>query len=203
MIIRRRIKRFAIAVGLLVALTGASVGGFYGYLRLSGNLGVVEPGVCYRSGQLSGTALDEVVTADSIHSILNLRGASPGAQWYKTELAVSASRHVEHFDYALSASRFVTPAQDEEILHIIATAPKPILIHCQAGADRTGLVSALYRYAHGASATAAAHELSLRHGHFPYLWSHTDAMDSSFSVYVQTSPRNPSVGLRPSTTAQP
>ena len=183
----QRIKRVVISVGLLIGLTGVFSGGLYEYLHLTGNVGVVEQGVCYRSGQLDASQLNQIIVKDGIRSILNLRGASPNAGWYNSELSVSASRHVVHYDYPLSANRFVTPAQDEEILHIIENAPKPILIHCQAGSDRTGLVSALYRYTHGATLETSRNELSLRYGHFPYLWSETDAMDKSFSAYVQMS----------------
>ncbi|MFD2031462.1 tyrosine-protein phosphatase [Ancylobacter dichloromethanicus] len=47
-------------------------------------------------------------------------------------------------------------------------AKKPILIHCQAGADRSGLASALYLAAikkNSAEAEAEA-QLSIRYGHF-------------------------------------
>jgi undecaprenyl-diphosphatase len=70
------------------------------------------------------------------------------------------------------------------LLHIVETAPKPVLIHCNAGADRTGLVAALYQVEHGVAPAQAAKELSLHYGHFPYLWSKTDAMDRSFAVFV-------------------
>lgn len=41
--------------------------------------------------------------------------------------------------YALSQKRL------QDILDAIALAPKPLLIHCQHGQDRTGLVCAAYR----------------------------------------------------------
>ena len=46
---------------------------------------------------------------------------------------------------SLSAYRDVSVEQMDEIIKLIEQAPKPILIHCESGADRTGLVSALYR----------------------------------------------------------
>src|SRR5947209_4291769 len=75
------------------------------------------------------------------------------------------------------------------ILDIVRGAPKPLLIHCKSGADRTGLVAALYRYAEGgASAAEADRELSLAYGHFPYLTSRSGAMDDSFWAYVRANP---------------
>ena len=57
-----------------------------------------------------------------------------------------------------------------------------------SGADRAGLVAALYSYAiDGKSAEAAAGQLSLLYGDFPYLTSGTIAMDESFWRYAKTS----------------
>ena len=49
--------------------------------------------------------------------------------------------------FALLISRFGTAFVVQEILTLLHDAPKPLLIHCKSGADRSGLVSALYRYA--------------------------------------------------------
>ena len=44
----------------------------------------------------------------------------------------------------------------------LASAPKPVLIHCKNGADRSGLVGALYLYTQeGRSAEAAGRELTV------------------------------------------
>ena len=92
---------------------------------------------------------------------------------------------VDHYDVRISAHHTPTADQMAQILTILRTAPKPLLIHCKAGSDRTGLVAALYRSAiEGEPAEQAASELSLRFGHFPYLMSKTGAMDDSFSAYV-------------------
>ena len=94
---------------------------------------------------------------------------------------------VAHYDYALSAHRFVTRQQIGEVLGIVRDAPRPLLVHCKSGADRTGLVSALYRFAgEGMSAIQADRELSLVYGHFPYLTSRSKAMDDSFWAFVGT-----------------
>jgi protein tyrosine/serine phosphatase len=85
---------------------------------------------------------------------------------------------------SISAQEAVTPEKIEKILTILRDAPKPILVHCRSGADRTGFVAALYRYAiAGESAEASARELSLRYGHFPYLVSKSGAMDASARAY--------------------
>ncbi len=106
---------------------------------------------------------------------------------------------VNHFDFGLSAHREVTDEEMEQILAVIRAAPKPVLIHCQMGADRTGLVSALYLYSiKEKSAAEAGRELSMRYGHFPYLfWRDTKAMDDSFWRYVSNHTARAEMKLQP------
>lgn len=88
-------------------------------------------------------------------------------------------------DYAISARRPVTAAQMTEILAILQDAPKPVLVHCQSGSDRAGLVTALYLLSRGEDPATAEQALSLwRYGHFPYLGNKTQAMDDSFHTFV-------------------
>src|SRR5207247_355392 len=125
-------------------------------------------------------------------SVLNLRGANPGTPWYDAEIAASSELGLAHYDYPLSAKRFVTGEQIAEILEIVRGAPKPLLIHCKSGSDRAGLVAALYRFAEtGATAAEADRELSLVYGHFPYLTSRSGAMDDSFWAFVRGTSRAP------------
>ncbi len=176
--------------GACVGLLAASIGGYWGILQYEGNLHAVRAGVLYRSAQLSGNEIKAAVGEYGIKSVLNLRGAHKGEAWYDDEMAASGALGLAHFDYPISAKRFVTNQQIEEILGIVRKAPKPLLIHCKAGADRAGLVAALYRYSDtGASAAQADQELSLVYGHFPYLTSRSVAMDDSFWAFVQATPR--------------
>ncbi len=180
------------AAGLAVLVLLVAVASFVGYLRLSGNVHVVEPGRFYRSAQLDSAQLDHVIREDGIKSILNLRGASPGAGWYDHEVAVSRALGVTHYDFGISASHFVPRARIDSILAIIRAAPKPMIVHCKAGADRAGLVSALYqRVVQGESKDEADRQLTLRYGHFPWLGSGTEAMDRSYWSYVDSASSAP------------
>ena len=177
----RTLKAGAIAVGL----TAGSIGSYWGVLQYQGNFHTVEEGAFYRSAQLTKDELQRAVRDHGIRAILNLRGAHPGEPWYDDEVAVSKALEVAHFDYGLSAYRIVTGKQIAELLEIMRNSPKPLLVHCKSGADRAGLVSALYRFAvEGKSEQEADAQLTLLYGHFPYLMSRSKAMDASFWAFV-------------------
>jgi protein tyrosine/serine phosphatase len=178
----------SLKIGILaVGLTAGSCGAYWGAIQYQGNFHAVSEGTFYRSAQLSKNELQSAIREHNIRSVLNLRGAHPGQAWYDEELAMSRSLGVAHYDYALSSHRLVTKQQIGEVLGLVRDAPKPLLVHCKAGADRTGLISALYRFAgEGVSADEADRELSLVYGHFPYLTSRSKAMDDSFWAFVGT-----------------
>ena len=184
----RSLKVAAVSVGL----SAASLGAYCGVIIYQGNFHAVEAGVLYRSAQPDRGALVAAAQQHGIKSVLNLRGRNPGSPWYDEEIAASRELGLAHYDYSISAKRFVTPQQIAEILDIVRQAPKPLLIHCKSGSDRAGLVSALYRFAlAGATAEDADRQLSLSYGHFPYLTSRSGAMDDSFWAYVRKAPRPP------------
>jgi protein tyrosine/serine phosphatase len=120
-----------------------------------------------------------------IKSILNLRGETDN-DWYKNELFISKEYNITHYDYGISDRRIVTIKQINDILNIIKKAPKPILIHCKAGADRTSLVTAVYVYSISHNYKKAKQQLSFFYGHFPYFGSKTIAMDKSFENFIKS-----------------
>jgi protein tyrosine phosphatase (PTP) superfamily phosphohydrolase (DUF442 family) len=182
----RRLLTALTILGFAVFAVAGSYAAYCGVIIYEGNFHAVQPGVLYRSAQLSRSELETLARRYGIESVLNLRGANPGRGWYDGEIAAARDLGIAHYDYALSAKRFVTPQQIAQLLAIVRRAPKPLLIHCESGADRSGLVAALYDYAIGGdSAAEADRQLSLAYGHFPYLTSRTGAMDRSFWAFVR------------------
>jgi tyrosine-protein phosphatase SIW14 len=74
---------------------------------------------------------------DGIKSVLNLRKRN-------TDGLRAENIDIELFQVRMRAGSFTT-LEVIEALRIIKTAPKPILIHCMHGSDRTGLICAMYR----------------------------------------------------------
>lgn len=152
-------------------------------LHFNGNFHAVVDGELYRSAQPSADELATYTAKAGLKSVLNLRGASPRSDWYKEEIAESEKLGLIHADFGLSASREVTNEEAAELIALMRTLPKPLLIHCKHGSDRTGLLAALYLAAiKGEDADQADDQLSIYFGHFsvPYL-SAAYPMDESWN----------------------
>lgn len=62
-------------------------------------------------------------------------------------------------------------------------APKPLLIHCESGADRSGLAAALYLAAiSGAGEEVAEEQLGLKYGHISEPWGRGYGMTVTFEA---------------------
>lgn len=171
-------KRLVVAVVVTLALPLA----WLGWLQASRNFHEVSPGLVFRAAQMDGQQLVRWRRDHGIESILNLRGRNDGADWYETERALADRLGIAHIDFALSASRDLTDAEVRNLLAVMRDAPKPMLIHCMGGADRTGIASALYVAGiEGRGEEAAETQLSLSYGHVGIPWvSRAWAMDRTW-----------------------
>lgn len=171
-------------LGLLALLLVLPLG-YAAHAWSTDNFHAVVRGQAYRAGQMSPALLTRTVEHYGIKSILNLRGANPTERWYKGEIAIASNLNVEHFDRRLNSGSELTIEDMDDLVALLRNSPKPILIHCKGGADRSGLVSALYRFAlDGGRAKEADRELVLWYGHLPLIWPKVRAMDRSFWRYA-------------------
>ena len=175
--VKKGLKYILLPLFLLAAL-------WVSYFLLYGNFHKVDKEV-YRSAQLFSFNMPYYIEKYNIKSILNLR-KDTSKQWYKDELRISKEYNVTHYDYGIGDRGIASMEDMRHIIKIVKDAPKPLLIHCKAGADRTSLVSALYLYEikHDKDAARA---ISILYGHFPWLGSKTVAMDRSFELYQEKS----------------
>ena len=142
---------------------------YFSYLYgLSSNFHTITAGEAYRSAQPDRDDIEYYIREYGIRSILNLRGENLDNQWYTDEIKISAKYNVKHYDLALSAGREPTKEEVQHLMGIFKEAPRPILIHCMSGADRTGLVSAMWKMAVDKEIkTEAEKQLSIWYGHIP------------------------------------
>ncbi len=161
-------KRRTYITGLFAVIL-LSAAGYVLSVRIQGNFYPITPAEAYRSAQPDSDNLTHYVKKYGIRSVLNLRGRHPGERWYEEEMAASAKLGLQHYDVALSASSEPTDAEVGQLLEIFKTAPRPLLIHCQAGADRSGLAAAMWKVVVDKEPKGvASKQLSLRYGHVPF-----------------------------------
>ncbi|HSI41847.1 MAG TPA: tyrosine-protein phosphatase [Xanthobacteraceae bacterium] len=175
---RTRTKRRRAVIAFVAVL--AVVGGYLGLQQWIGNFHTVIAGELYRSAQLDAGDLAQHQKDYGIRTIINLRGPSDAA-WYKDEVAESEALGIRHIDFKLSAGRELTDAQVDQLVALMETAEKPLLLHCRGGSDRSGIASAIYLAAIAkADEAAAERQLSIYYGHFPIPFFPAWAMDQTF-----------------------
>lgn len=144
------------------------------------NLAEIAPGV-WRANQPSPKRFIEYKERLGLKSVLNLRG-SPDQGFYLFEREACRNLGLTLHDIAFSARRAPSRAGLLRLMDLMPTLEKPVLIHCKSGADRTGLVSAIYLLeVEGKSLTEAKAQLSFRFLHLKR--THTGIMDEVLELY--------------------
>lgn len=110
--------------------------------------GVVEPGKIYRSGQISSYLIEPVLNENKIEKVIALNGSDLQKPYLKTEVETAKKLHIDHQVLHLIGDG-TGDVEDyaEAVAEIMRCekAGKPVLVHCAAGAQRTGGVIAAYR----------------------------------------------------------
>jgi protein tyrosine phosphatase (PTP) superfamily phosphohydrolase (DUF442 family) len=97
----------------------------------------------YRMAQPSAAALEAITLEYGIVSLLNLRGANPDAQWYRQELAAAGRLGLDMRDIPLSSRELPNLKALNELVKSLTELPRPLLLHCQHGRDRSGLAAVI------------------------------------------------------------
>ena len=124
-----------------------------------------------------------------VRTIINLRGARHcGGYWLEQSACARLGLKLEDYQVRSRAA----PAKDEILgaRDLFQRVDYPILLHCKSGADRAGLMSALYLIAHENVPVAVAREqLALKFGHIRQ--SDTGILDYFFERYLQDNALQP------------
>lgn len=166
------------------ATATVTLGGYLVEIQLTGNFATVVPGEVYRSNQPTAADIAAYSSRYGIHTIVNLRGRQEKAGWYAEEAAAAKRLGIGLIDFPMMADRQLDAEAAKKLISILKDAPRPILIHCRSGSDRTGLASVIYlAKIANVDEEAAEQQLSVRYGHIgiPFL-SPTHAMDESWEA---------------------
>ncbi|HEY7552220.1 MAG TPA: protein tyrosine phosphatase [Hyphomicrobiaceae bacterium] len=130
-----------------------------------------------------------VLKRRGLRTIVNLRGERLcGAYWL--EQAVCERRDIALVDFQIKSRAAPTREQIRAARDLFDRIEYPALMHCKSGADRVGLMSALYRlFREGAPVEQARKELSLRYGHIRQ--ADTGILDRVFEKYLEDNKRRP------------
>jgi hypothetical protein len=130
----------------------------------------VVPGEAARSAQAYAGGLGPFLTRHGIRSLINLRGRNPEFGWWRYEARETEALGISHIDVMLDSRHLPQQEVLTALFEAFDKAPKPFLVKCSGGQDRTSLAAALYvlhRQGWGAFAIAEAQFSRWPYLHFP------------------------------------
>ncbi len=135
------------------------------------NFGVVEAGRLYRSGQMSRWQVEKTLKANGIKVIVALSGHGGHAADLAAEQQAVADLGIERTVYPLGGDGTGQIEQYARAITAIDAAEKagkPVLVHCIAGAQRTGGVIATYEMLVEHRPVEEAYAQMRQYGHDPH-----------------------------------
>ena len=127
----------------------------------------VVPGEAARMAQAWAGGYRGFLARRGIRSIINLRGRNDDLSWWRKETAVAAALQAPHFDAVLDSRKLPTREMLARLMTAFAEAPRPLVVKCSGGQDRTALAMALYLIDRGG--WPALEEARRQFARFPYL----------------------------------
>ena len=135
--------------------------GIVGLIKNFGILG--ENQEVLRSALPTPNFLDKVSNTYGLNSVLNLKSCEkPEVVDYLDE------KEMDLYTVSISRDKFPSKNTINKILDVLDESVKPLLIHCQGGADRTTFVSNLYKHIHLNEELETSRKGSSKFHHFKY-----------------------------------
>ena len=121
-----------------------------------------------------------------LKTIVNLRGGQSYGS-LPLEIEACAESGIAFESFVLRSRSIPTVEELRDIKTLFSTIAYPALFHCKSGADRAGMMSALYLALHlGRPVREAQRQLGLRYGHFSR--GPTGVLDAFFEAYLADHP---------------
>jgi protein tyrosine phosphatase (PTP) superfamily phosphohydrolase (DUF442 family) len=182
---KERAPRRAFVRTSLVGLIGVSVALLgWPFLPFGHRIRVVEPGELVRSAALPPETLRACIRANGIRCVVSLRRKGSDDDAARAEPKVCAEEGVEYVQIPLNTTKLPPAGAVSALVHRLIDGPRPILVHCDHGVDRSGLASVLYEVCVRGESLARAREkeLSWSRGHVA-LWQ-GGSIDRFFDLYA-------------------
>lgn len=124
-----------------------------------------------------------------VRTVVNLRGKTDSSTYLYEEAACRAAG-IELIDFRIRSRAAPTRAEVLAARDLFSTVTYPMVLHCKSGADRVGLMSALYLHTRrGVPIAEARRQLSLRYGHIRQ--ADTGILDHVFEAYLAYAAETP------------
>jgi len=102
--------------------------------------------ILVRSGQPTQETLGRLHARHGIRTVVNLRGEHPGKGWWEEERRGVASIGARWVQLQTGGREAPPPETVAAFLDLIEEPEaRPVLLHCESGIHRTGMLVALYR----------------------------------------------------------
>jgi protein tyrosine/serine phosphatase len=143
----RRIYRVPAAL-IMIALAATAVTVWLNPRELPKRFGVVEPGRLYRCGEVTPRQLERLAQRYHLRTVLSL--LDPDVPESVAERVAAERLGLRWVNIPLPGDGASTRQQREKIkAALFDLDARPILVHCAAGANRTGLAVGLFRLHQG------------------------------------------------------
>ena len=153
----------------------------HGFLRVAWhNQHQIADGV-WRSNQ-PGPGRIAKLADQGIKTIINLRGPRDDGGW-QLEAEACKKAGIMLFDFTARSRAAPSKSMLHDAKSLFAEINKPVLMHCKSGADRAGLMSALYLLiVEHQPAHIAMQQLAWKYGHVKA--AKTGLLDAFFAAYL-------------------
>ena len=126
----------------------------------------VLPGEAARAAQAWAGGLGPFLKRRGIRAIINLRGRNDDLSWWRNETRIAEAGGIAHLDAMMDSRKLPTRAMLVRLVECFDAAPRPFMLKCSGGQDRTSFAAALYLVHRGG--WPAMTEAKAQFARFPY-----------------------------------
>ena len=124
-------------------------------------------GEAARAAQAWAGGVGPFLEKRGIAAVINLRGRNDDLSWWQNETRQTGARGIAHLDAMLDSRKLPTRPMLERLIQCFDEAPRPFMLKCSGGQDRTSFAAALYLI--HSRGWQAFDQAAAQYARFPYL----------------------------------